>query len=85
MTKDQAEFMTDLIAVMSTVMVETCRSMSRQSGGQISRHLVSIDIEKSAAAVPTNLKNGILVKSIMMNIAAQMADKPFTPVRVEPD
>ena len=85
MTKDQAEFMTDLIAVISTVMVETCRSMARQSGGSISRHLVALDIEKSAAAILPGLKNGALVKTIMVNIAAQLDDKPFTPLRVEHD
>ena len=83
MTKDQAEFMTDLIAVMSTVMVETCRSIARQSGGDISRHAVALDIEKSATKVPAGLPNVKLARDILLSIAAQLDDKPFTPVRVD--
>ena len=85
MNESEAEFMTELIAVFSTVIVETCRSMTRQSGGSISRQNVALDLERASDKLLPGLDHEILIKSIMKSIAAQLADKPFSSVRVKPD
>jgi hypothetical protein len=77
MSESDAELLTDLVAAFSTVIVETTRAIARNSNGNVSRHKISIDVQKHAAKLPK--KHGI-AKRILGNIAAQLDDKRFTPL-----
>jgi len=80
MSKSDAELLTELVAAFSTVIVETTRAISRNSGGNVSRHLIAIDIQKQADSLPQNLD---IAKRILGNIAAQLDDKPFTALVIQ--
>ncbi len=81
MTKSDADQLNELIAAFSTVIVETTRTICRNSKGNMSRHSISLDIQKQADALPPNLDTA---KRIMGNIAAQLDDKPFAPFVIQP-
>ena len=81
MTKSDADQLNELIAAFSTVIVETTGAICRNSNGAVSRHLISLDIQKKADALPPSLDTA---KRIMGNIAAKLDDKPFTPFAIQP-
>lgn len=80
MSESDAELLTELVAAFSTVIVETTRAISRNSSGNVSRHLIAIDIQKHADSLPQNLD---IAKRILGNIAAQLDDKPFTALVIQ--
>jgi hypothetical protein len=80
MSESDAELLTELVAAFSTVIVETTRAISRNSGGNVSRHTIAIDIQKQADKLPQNLD---IAKHILGNISAQLDDKPFTPLVIQ--
>ena len=80
MSELDAELLTELVAEFSTVIVETTRAISRNSGGKVSRHLIATDIQKHADSLPPNLN---LAKNILGNISAQLDDKPFTAIIIQ--
>lgn len=80
MSESDAELLTQLVPAFSTVIVETTRAISRNSGGKVSRHLIAIDIQKHADSLPQNLD---LAKQILGNISAQLDDKPFTALVIQ--
>jgi hypothetical protein len=77
MTKSDAALLTEIVAAFSTVVTETTRAIARNSGGKISRHLIAIDLQKQADNLPKTLGTA---KLILGNIAAQMDDKPISPI-----
>lgn len=80
MSKSDAELLTELVAAFSTVIVQTTRAISRNSGGKVSRHLIAIDIQKHVDSLPKTLN---LARQILGNISAQLDDKPFTPLVIQ--
>lgn len=80
MSESDAELLTELVAAFSTVIVETTRAISQNSGGNVNRHLIAIDIQKHADRLPEDLD---IAKRILGNIAAQLDDKPFTPLVIQ--
>lgn len=80
MSESDAELLTELVAAFSTVIVQTTRAISRNSGGKVSRHLIAIDIQKHADSLPKTLN---LARQILGNISAQLDDKPFTPLVIQ--
>ena len=81
MTKSDADQLNELIAAFSTVIVETTRAICRNSNGAVSRHLISLYIQKKADALPDSLKTA---KRVMGNIAAQLDDTRFEPFFIKP-
>lgn len=81
MSESDAELLTQLIAAFSTVIVETTRAIARNSGGNVSRHLIAIDIQKHAENLPEDLG---IAKRILGNISAQLDDKPFKALVIQP-
>jgi len=77
MTKSDAQLLTELVAAFSTVIIETTRAIARNSQGNVSRHLIALDLQKYADRLPEDLGTG---KRIIGNIASQLDDKPFTPL-----
>jgi hypothetical protein len=77
MTKSDAELLSEIVAAFSTVVTETTRAIARNSGGNISRNLIAIDLQKQADNLPKTLGTA---KRILGNIAAQMDDKPISPI-----
>ena len=69
--------LSEIVADFSTVVTETTRAIARNSGGNISRHLIAIDLQKQADNLPETLGTA---KRILGNIAAQMDDKPISPI-----
>ena len=80
MSESDAELLTELVAAFSTVIVETTRAIARNSGGNVSRHLIAIDIQKHADSLPENLGTA---KRILGNISAQLDNKPFTALVIQ--
>ena len=77
MTKSDADLLSEIVAAFSTVVTETTRAIARNSGGNISRHLIAIDLQKRADNLPKTLGTA---KRILGNIASQMDDKPINPI-----
>jgi hypothetical protein len=77
MTKSDADLLSEIVAAFSTVVTKTTRAIARNSGGKISRHLIAIDLQKRADNLPKTLG---VAKRILGNIAAQMDDKPISPI-----
>lgn len=76
MAKSDAELLTEIVAAFSTVIAETTRAIARQAGGT-NRHLIAIDLQKSADKLPSSLGTA---KAILGNIAAALDDKVVTPI-----
>lgn len=77
MSGSDRKILTDVVAAFSTVIAETTRAIARNSGGQVSRHSIALDLQKYADKLSDDLDVG---KRILSNIAAQLDDKPFTPL-----
>ncbi len=79
MAKSDPNQFNELIAAFSTVIVETTAAICRNSNGNVSRHKISLDIQKKADALPADLNTA---KRIMGNIAAKLDDRTVEPFEI---
>lgn len=74
--RPDSEVLSEIVAAFSTVIVQTTKAIARNSGGNVSRHLIALDLQKEADNLPNALK---LAKVILGNIASGLDDKPIKP------
>ena len=76
------QVMRDIIAALSTAMVQMVRSIEAQhKNDSISRQPVSVAIRNAAQSLPSNLTNRQLIQEILLNISVELDGNLPTPLQ----